>query len=57
MGVGGDDPAAAMRVAGEMSLQVPPSYEQYSERPMPGGLLRFAPYPGVAAYLRRRPVR
>ena len=42
-----DDPA------GEMSLQVPPSYEQYSERPVPGGMLRFAPYPGVAAYLRR----
>jgi hypothetical protein len=39
--------------AGEMSLQVPLSYEQYSERPVFGGLLRFAPYPGVAAYLTR----
>jgi len=42
-----DDPA------GEMSLQVPLSYEQYSERPVFGGMLRFVPYPGVAAYLRR----
>ena len=39
--------------AGEMSLQVPLSYEQYSERPMPGGMLQFVPYPGVAAYLRQ----
>jgi hypothetical protein len=39
--------------SGEMSLQVPPSHEQYSERPMPGGMLPFAPYPGVAGYLRR----
>jgi len=38
---------------GEMSLQVPPSYEQYSERPVLGGRLPFIPYPGVAAYLRR----
>jgi hypothetical protein len=39
--------------AGELSLQVPLSYEQYSERPMFGGALPFVPYPGVAAYLRR----
>ncbi len=39
--------------AGELSLQVPLSYEQYSERPVLGGRLRFIPYPGVAAYLRR----
>ena len=40
--------------SGELSLQVPLSYEQYSERPVFGGsrLLRFVPYPGVAAYLR-----
>lgn len=39
--------------AGELSLQVPLSYEHYSERPMLGGRVPFAPYPGVAAYLRR----
>jgi len=39
--------------AGEMSLQVPPSLEQYSERPVFGGRMPFVPYPGVAAYLRR----
>jgi hypothetical protein len=39
--------------AGELSLQVPLSYEQYSERPVLGGTLPFAPYPGVAGYLRR----
>jgi hypothetical protein len=39
--------------AGELSLEVPLSYEQYNERPMPGGRLPFVPYPGVAAYLRR----
>jgi hypothetical protein len=38
---------------GEMSLQVPLSYEQYSERPVFGGRMPFAPYPGVAGYLRR----
>jgi hypothetical protein len=38
--------------AGEMSLQVPASYEQYSERIAAGGILPFVPYPGVAAYLR-----
>jgi hypothetical protein len=44
---------AAADPAGEMSLQVPLSYEQYSERPMLGGRLPFVPYPGVAGYLRR----
>src|SRR5262249_44864505 len=44
---------SAVDPADEMSLQVPLSYEQYSERPMFGGRLQFAPYPGVAAYLRR----
>jgi hypothetical protein len=39
--------------AGEMSLQVPLSYEQYSERPMFGGVLQFVPYPGVSGYLRQ----
>ena len=39
--------------AGELSLQMPLSYEQYSDRPMFGGRLPFVPYPGVAAYLRR----
>lgn len=39
--------------AGELSLQVPLSYEQYSERPVFGGRLPFVPYPGVAGYLRR----
>ena len=39
--------------AGELSLQVPLSYEQYSERPMFGGRLQYVPYPGVAAYLRQ----
>jgi len=40
--------------AGELNLQMPLSYEQYSERPIFGGsrLMRFVPYPGVAAYLR-----
>jgi hypothetical protein len=38
---------------GEMSLQMPAHYEQYSERPVFGGRLPFAPYPGAAAYLRR----
>jgi hypothetical protein len=42
---------SAVDPAGQMSLQVPPSYEQYSERPVPG-MLQFAPYPGVAGYLR-----
>jgi hypothetical protein len=39
--------------SGELSLQVPLSYAQYSERPSFGGALRFVPYPGVAAYLRQ----
>jgi hypothetical protein len=39
--------------AGEVSLQVPLSYEQYTERPVFGGRLPFAPYPGVAGYLSR----
>jgi hypothetical protein len=43
---------SAVDPTGQMSLQVPPSYEQYSERPVPGGMLQFAAYPGVAGYLR-----
>jgi hypothetical protein len=39
--------------AGELGLQMPPSYEAYSERPVPGGRLPIAGYPGVAGYLRR----
>jgi hypothetical protein len=39
--------------AGELSLRMPPSYEAYSERPVFGGRVPFAPYPGVAAYLRQ----
>jgi hypothetical protein len=40
--------------AGELSLQLPPSYEAYSERPMFfGGPIPFAPYPGVVSYLRQ----
>jgi hypothetical protein len=44
---------AATDPAGELSLQVPPSYEHYSERPVFGGMVRFVPYPGVAGYLRQ----
>ena len=38
-----------------MSLQVPLSYEQYRERPVFGGRLPFAAYPGAASCRASRP--